>query len=106
MKLLLNKPLLGGAESLTLSCGKAHFLGKATASSPGTAAGVTNVFLPEIDKGQTVLRLQGFDQGGKFSEKLEVKFKLFRDVKEQTVSFRFENVPLPTADSKPKSQTP
>ncbi|MCX7407672.1 MAG: hypothetical protein NTZ32_06265 [Planctomycetales bacterium] len=106
VKLLLNKPLLGGAESLTLSCGKAHFLGKATASSPGTAAGVTNVFLPEIDKGQTVLRLQGFDQGGKFSEKLEVKFKLFRDVKEQTVSFRFENVPLPTADSKPKSQTP
>ena len=67
---------------------------------------MTNVFLPEIDKGQTVLRLQGFDQGGKFSEKLEVKFKLFRDVKEQTVSFRFENVPLPTADSKPKSQTP
>ena len=108
VKLLLNKPLLGGAgaESLTLSCGKAHFLGKATASSPGNAAGVTNVFLPEIDKGQTVLRLQGFDQGGKLSEKLEVKFKLFRDVKEQTVSFRFENVPLPTADSKPKSQTP
>ncbi len=108
VKLLLNKPLLGGAgaESLTLFCGKAHFLGKATASSLGNAAGVTNVFLPEIDKGQTVLRLQAFDQGGKFSEKLEVKFKLFREVKEQTVSFRFENVPLPSADSKPNSQTP
>ncbi len=108
VKLLLNKPLLGGAgnESLTLLCGKAHFLGKATASNPENATGITNLFVPEIDKGQTILRLQAFDQGGKFSDKVAVKFKLFRDVKEQTVSFRFENVPLPTSDSKPKSQTP
>lgn len=102
VKLLLNKPIGGGVESLTLSCGKAHFLGRATASGPQSAAGVTHIFMPDIDKGQPVFRLQAFDQGGKFAENTEVKFKLFRDVKEQTVSFRFENVPLPALDAKPK----
>ena len=66
---------------------------------------MTQLFHSEVDKGQTVYRIQAFDQSGKFSEKLHVKFKLYRDVKERTVSFRFENVPLPTPDSKPKSQT-
>ncbi len=61
-------------------------------------------FSPEIDKGQAVQRMMSFDQSGKIPEKLQVKFKLYRDVKEHTVSFRFENVPLPPPDAKPKSQ--
>jgi len=105
VKLLLAKGDNLGGETLTLSCGKGHFLGKAGISDPGDANGATQNFLSEVDKGQTVHRIQAFDQSGKFSEKLQVKFKLHRDVKEHTVSFRFENVPLPTPDSKPKSQT-
>ncbi len=105
VKLLLTKGSNVGGETLTLSCGKGHFLGKAGISDPDDANGVTQLFHSEVDKGQAVYRIQAFDQSGKFSEKLQVKFKLYRDVKEHTVSFRFENVPLPTADSKPKSQT-
>jgi hypothetical protein len=105
VKLLLTKGSNVGGETLTLSCGKGHFLGKAGISNPDDANGATQFFNSEIDKGQPVYRIQAFDQGGKFSEKSQVKFKLYRDVKEHTVSFRFENVPLPTPDSKPKSQT-
>ncbi len=105
VKLLLAKGGGLGGETLTLSCGKGHFLGKVGMSNPDDANGVTQYFNSEIDKGQTVYRIQAFEQGGKFSEKMQVKFKLHRDVKEHTVSFRFENVPLPTPDSKPKAQT-
>ena len=105
VKLLLTKASNAGGESLTLSCGKGHFLGKAGISDPDDTNGVTQLFHSEVDKGQTVYRIQASDQGGKFSEKLQVKFKLYRDVKEHTVSFRFENVPLPKSDSKPKSPT-
>lgn len=105
VKLLLAKGSNLGGETLTLSCGKGHFLGKAGISDPDDANGVTQLFHSEIDKGQTVYRIQAFDQSGKFSEKSQVEFKLYRDVKEHTVSFRFENVPLPTPDSKPKSPT-
>lgn len=104
VKLLLTKGSNGGGETLTLSCGKGHFLGKAGISDPADANGATQYFNSEIDKGQTVYRIQAFDQSGKFPEKMQVKFKLYRDVKEHTVTFRFENVPLPTPDSKPKSQ--
>ena len=105
VKLLFTKGSNAGGETLALSCGKGHFLGKTGISDPDDANGVTQFFHSEVDKGQTVYRIQASDQGGKFSEKLQVKFKLYRDVKEHTVSFRFENVPLPKPDSKPKSQT-
>lgn len=105
VKLLLTKGSNAGGETLTLSCGKGHFLGKVGSSNADDANGVTQFFNAEIDKGQPVYRIQAFEQGGKFSDKLQVKFKLYRDVKEHTVSYRFENVPLPKPDSKPKSQT-
>ncbi|MBC8114689.1 MAG: hypothetical protein H7062_09955, partial [Candidatus Saccharimonas sp.] len=104
VKLLL-KPGNPG-ETLTMWCGKGHFLSKVGISNPFDANGATRFFNLEVDKGQTVYRIQSLEQGGKFSEKLQVKFKLDREVKEHLVSFRFEDVPLPTPDSKPKSQIP
>lgn len=106
VKLLLAKGSQLGGETLTLSCGKGHFLGKVGATNPDDAQGVTMFFNAETDKGQTVYRQTAFDQSGKFPEKLIVKFTLYRNVKEHTASFRFENVPLPTPDSKPKGQNP
>ena len=106
VKLLLTKGSNLGGETLTLSCGKGHFIGKAGMSDPDDANVATQLFNSEIDKGQTVYRIHAVDQGGKFSENLQVKFKLYRDVKEHSVSFGFEDVPLPTPDSKPKSQIP
>jgi zinc-ribbon domain len=108
VKLLYAKPSGVGRESLTLVCGKTAFLGKAGATNPGdpNANGVTVYFNPEVEKNQFVQRLHPFDQSGKFPEKLQVKFKLFSNIKEHTVSFKFANVPLPRPDSMPKPAVP
>ena len=102
VKLLLSNQ---GRATLTLSCGKGHFITNPITSDSNDANGEGPVFVSLIENGLTVYRSHANNQSGKFSEKLQVKFTLHRDVKEHTVSFQFENVPLPTADSKPKSQT-
>ena len=104
VKLLYTKQSNLAPESLTLSCGKGFFLGKAGASNAGdpSASGLTIYFNPEVDKAQLVQKLHPFDQSGKFPEKLQVNFKLFRGVKEQSVTFKFADVPLPSPESKPK----
>jgi hypothetical protein len=97
VKLLLNKGA-SGADLLTLSCGKEHFLGTVWIVSPDAAVTPSMFLHPLIEKGQSICRMEAKDQGGKFPEKLQLKFRLHQAVKEQTVSFRFENLPLPKSD--------
>ena len=85
-------------ETLKLECGKGHSLGLVR----GTPGGVTS--LTEVEKGTTIQRIYSNHTDGKFPEDFEIKFKLHTDVKEQTVTFRFENIPLPTPESKPELQ--
>lgn len=84
-------PAGASQESFGLVCGKEHFLGRAT-GSPGDIRSVT-----EFEKDQTVQRLYSNHEGGKFPEDFQIKFTLHTNVKEQTVTFKFENVPLPAA---------
>ena len=85
-------------ETLRIECGKTHALGRAT-GTPGNVASKT-----EVEKGATVQRLYCTETDGKFPEDFQIDFKLYTDVKEQVVTFRFENVPLPTQESKPETQ--
>ena len=71
-------------------------LGKVV-GNPGNIISVT-----EVDKDQTVQKIISNHEGGKFPEDFQIKFTVHPHAKEHTVTFRFENVPLPTADSKPQ----
>ena len=83
-------------ESIAILCGKDHFLGQVK-GMPGNVVSET-----ETEKEQTVQRLYSNHEGGKFPDDFQIAFKVHPNVKEHTVSFHFENVPLPTAESKPK----
>ena len=87
-------------ETLTLSCAKGFFLGSARSIDPAdqSAVAVEVPFNPDIEKNQPVLKLLSAPSG-KFSDALQVKFKVFRGVKEQAVSFKFANVQLPSANT-------
>ncbi len=102
VKLVKSSSPLG--ENLTLSSAKGFFLGKAKATNPDDSNGLTMFFNPEMEKNQTVQKLTWFGPGDKFPEKLQVQFKVFKGVKEQTVSFKFADVPLPSPETKPKVQ--
>ena len=62
--------------------------------------------MTEIDKGNTVQRLYAKQADGKFPEDFEIRFKLHTDVAEQTVTFRIENLPLPSPESKLPASAP
>lgn len=83
-------------ETFSISCAKENLLGKVV-GNPGNISSVT-----EVDKDQTIQRLVSTHEEGKFPDDFEIKFTVYPQVKEQTVTFRFENVPLPTPDSKPQ----
>ncbi len=102
VKLVKSSGLLG--ENLTLSCAKGFLLGKAKATNPddANAAGVPMFFTPEIEKNQPVQKLNAFTQDQKFPEKLQIQVKVHKGVKEQTVTFKFADVPLPSPATKPK----
>jgi hypothetical protein len=102
VKLIKSSDPLG--ETFTLSCAKGFFLGKAQAINPADPTGMTMMFNPETEKNQIVQKLQASGPDQKFPEMTQVKFKVFKGVKEQTVTFKFAGVPLPSADSKPKMQ--
>ncbi|WP_397568296.1 zinc-ribbon domain-containing protein [Schlesneria sp. T3-172] len=76
-------------QTIKLQCGKDHFL-SIVQGQPGDIVSVT-----EVERGATIQRLYSRHPDGKFPEEFEVAFKLYENVKEQTVNFRFENVPLP-----------
>jgi hypothetical protein len=82
-------------QSLKLQCDKDHYLGRVR-GIPGDVLSLT-----EVEKGVTIQRIYANQADGKFPEDFEIAFKLHSDLKEQTVTFRFENVPLPTAETKP-----
>ena len=85
-------------QSLKLQCDKDHYLGRVR-GTPGDVLSLT-----EVEKGVTIQRIYANQADGKFPDDFQITFQLHSEQKEQTVSFRFENVPLPTADTKPSSQ--
>lgn len=93
---LRREPTGASQQSFGLVCGKDHFLGRAE-GNPGGIRSVT-----EYDKDQTVQRLHANQEGGKFPDDFQIKLTVHPNVKEQTVTFKFENVPLPAAESKPQ----
>ena len=57
----------------------------------------------------TIQRIYANQPDGKFPDEFEIEFELHSELKEHKVTFRFENVPLPTAETKPglqQQQTP
>lgn len=99
VKLLVSRGPLG--ETLTLSCGKGFFLGKATAVVPDAPNGLSHFFVPDVDKGQPVQKLNPIDQSGKFPETMQIQFKVYREAKEHTATFKFGKMPLPAFASQP-----
>ncbi len=87
-------------ETLSLWCGKDYFLGQVK-GSPGDVLSIT-----EVDKEQTIQRIYSTEDDGSLPDDLQITFKLFSNVKEQEVTFRFENVPLPSVETKPILQAP
>ncbi len=85
-------------QSLKLQCDKDHYLGRVK-GMPGDVLSFT-----EVEKGVTIQRIYANQADGKFPDEFEITFELHTDLKEQTVTFRFENVPLPTAETKPGLQ--
>lgn len=96
MKLVKSNDLSG--EVLTLSCGKGFFLGPFTAS--GQAAGAELISRAEVEKNQTVQKL-AMGPNGKFPPDLSLQGKVYKGVKERTVTFKFGEVALPAADTRP-----
>ena len=100
VKLLSSKGPFG--DALTLSCGKGFFLGQGNGVIPDDANGAKQLFSTEIEKNLPVQKLQSVAYGGKFPDNLQIQFKVFRQIKEQTATFKFANVALPSPESKPK----
>ena len=61
-------------------------------------------FTAEVEKNQLVQKLTAFTQDQKFPEKLQVQVKVHKGAKEQSVTFKFADVPLPSPETKPKVQ--
>jgi hypothetical protein len=91
-------PAAATPEILWLEFGKEHFLGQVR-GEPGELLSVT-----EVEKGKTIQKLVSSHEGGKFPEDFEISFNVYTNVKEHTVNFRFENIPLPVAELKPQTQ--
>ena len=82
---------------LTLSCGKDFMIGRAS-GMPGDLP-ATAMF----DNEKLTHKFVATSGDGKFPDDFQINFKLYSEVKEQQVKFRFENLPLPMAETKPKS---
>ncbi|WP_010588207.1 zinc ribbon domain-containing protein [Schlesneria paludicola] len=81
-------------QSLTLWCDKGHFLGQVR-GMPGDLIAFT-----EFEKDRTVQRLYSNHPTQVFPDDLQLQFSLYSHVEEKMVRFRFENVPLPSPESK------
>ena len=90
-------------QTLKLQCGEEFYLGRVR-GTPGDVLSFT-----EVEKGVTIQRIYANQPDGKFPDEFEIEFELHSELKEHKVTFRFENVPLPTAETKPglqQQQTP
>lgn len=87
-------------QTIKLQCGKEHFLSRVE-GMPGDVVSVT-----EVERGATIQRLYSNHAENKFPDEFEVVFKIYSNVKEETVTFRFENVPLPIELSRPVVSEP
>jgi zinc-ribbon domain len=85
-------------QTLKLQCGEDFYVGRVR-GTPGDVVSFT-----EVEKGVTIQRIYANQPDGKFPDEFEIAFKLHTDLKEQKVTFRFENVPLPAAETKPGFQ--
>lgn len=92
---LIRGPKDASPETLKLECAKDHFLGRVR-GTPGDVVGQT-----EVEKGATIQRIYAKQPDGKFPDDFKIEFKLYGKIKETTVTFRFENIPLPVPESKP-----
>ncbi|HEY4263127.1 MAG TPA: hypothetical protein VGM98_23395 [Schlesneria sp.] len=101
MKLVKSNDQSG--EVLTLSCGKGFFLGRFTARNQ--APGVELISRAELEKSQTVQKLD-LGMNAKFAPDLSLEGKVFKGVKENTVTFKFAEVALPDANSRPVPPPP
>ena len=86
---------VGDTDSFEISCTKEHFVGRVMAS-PGDLKSVS-----ESQKGLTVQRISAGVSGGKFPDDTELSFNYYENVEEQTITFRFENIPLPQPTTTP-----
>ena len=105
VKLLLSKEPFAGnnISTLKLSWNEGFYIGSATITYPSNAS--SGGFRLVNENGKTSLKAYGFEDAISFTGNEEVKFTLYRNVKEHMVSFQFENVPLPSPESKPKNAT-
>ncbi len=100
VKLMKSNDLMG--EALTLSCAKGFFLGQVKANNPESQELFANMSShPEFEKNQTVQKLTALGNNGKFAPQLNLQGKVFKGVKEKTVTFKFVDVALPTAETRP-----
>lgn len=81
-------------QSLTLWCDKGHFLGQVR-GTPGDLVALT-----EFEKDRTVQRIYSNHPTQIFPDDFQLKFSIYSHVEEKMVRFRFENVPLPSPESK------
>ena len=95
---LIRGPRNSVPETLKLECGKDHFLSRVR-GTPGDILSLT-----EVEKGASIQRIYAKQPEGTFPDDFEIKFRLYSHVKEHTVTFRFEDVPLPKVDAKSPSQ--
>ena len=80
---------------MTLSCGKDFFIGQVK-GTPGDLLSIS-----DIEAERPTQRLVSTEKDGKFPEEFQIAFQLHSNVKEQEIKFRFENLPVPSADTKP-----
>lgn len=95
---LLRGPKNSLPETLKLECGKDHFLSRVR-GTPGDILSLT-----EVEKGATIQRIYAKQPEGKFPDDFQIGFRLYSNLKEHTVTFRIEDVPLPNPESNPQSQ--
>lgn len=89
------------SEHLELTCGPGYFLGDTLAKKPQD-----EMWGGICDNWSTPTSQLLNSWSPKFPTNMQVRFKLYKGVKEHTVRFKFGSVPLPTAESNPKNQLP
>ena len=117
----LDNPALKAAEAtLTLKVEDTPF-GKREVMTLSFAAGVATSQIGMMDAAKEgfttyanrdpmvaklTFHLMPFDDSGKLPEKFKLTFKLHSGLKEVSIPFRFENVPLPKPETMPKVNVP
>lgn len=82
---------------MTISSEKGYLIGQVK-GMPGSIMSIS-----DPDAELPTQRLIATEKDGKFPEDFQIAFQLHSKVKEQEVKFRFENLPVPSIDTKPSA---